>query len=74
MTWTVAGNITGANPALPTHLDLFRATDDAMMQQQELSAGTTAFSFTVYDNTEDYYIVARQDNTLVGRSGNAKAA
>lgn len=73
-TWTAAGNISGHNAALPTVVRLVDDQTGEVMQQQTLAAGTTAFSFTVYDNTEDYYISAYQDDTHVGRSGIEKAA
>lgn len=74
MTWNVAGNITGADPAQSTNVKLFRASNDELWQETTLAAGITAFDFTVYDNSQDYYVVARQDDTLVGRSGNSVAS
>ena len=73
MTWTVAGSISGHDPALPTLVKLVKVSSEEVLQMQTLPAGTTAFSFVVYDNTEDYYIDAFQDATHVGRSANAKA-
>jgi hypothetical protein len=74
MTWDVAGNLVGADAGLATDVKLFRADDDQLFGEQTLAAGDSSFSFTVYDNTENYYVVARQNDTLVGRSGNALAA
>jgi hypothetical protein len=67
-TYTVAGSITGNNAALPTDLKLIRASTGEALQEQTLTAGTTAFSFTVYDNALSYYVDAYQDGTHVGRS------
>lgn len=72
-TWTAAGTITGNDAALPTTVKLVRHATHEVMQEQVLTAGTTAFSFTVYDNTEDYYIDAYQDVTHLGRSALSKA-
>lgn len=73
-TWTAAGTLSGHNAALPTTVRLVDAVTNETRQEQVLSAGTTAYSFTVNDNTEDYYVSAYQDDTHVGRSGLAKAA
>lgn len=72
-TWAVAGTLSGHNPALATELELIRADTHEVRQRQTLSAGTTAYSFTVYDNTEDYYVSAYQDGTHVGRSNIGQA-
>jgi hypothetical protein len=69
-TYTVAANISGNDGALPTTLRLHLASNDEVLQEQVLSAGTTAFSFTVYDQ-RTYYVSAYQNNTRVGRSGDA---
>lgn len=74
MTFTASGNISGNNAALPTTVKLVRAVDNMLYDEQVLSAGTTAFSFTVHDDALDYYVDAYQDETHVGRSGLAKAA
>lgn len=72
-TWAAAGTISGHDPALSTNLRLVVDSTGQVLQEQTLTAGTTSFSFTVYDDTEDYYIDAYQDNSYVGRSGLAKA-
>ena len=72
-TWTVAGNITGNNPALTTEVRLVYAATGEIRQEQTLAAGVTAFSFTVHDNTEGYFVSARQDGTHVGRSDTGTA-
>lgn len=68
ITWTVGGNISGHNPSLPTTLQLIRLSDDQILKETLLPAGTTNFNFIVYDNTEQYYVSAFQDSTHVGRS------
>lgn len=73
-TFTVAGTISGNDAALPTEVNLHRSGKKEFMQTQTLSAGTTAFSFTVYDDSTDYFIEAYQDATHVGRSALARAA
>jgi hypothetical protein len=74
MTWEISGNIVNANGSLTTDLLLYRASDNELMQTQTLSAGTSTYTFTVYDDTEEYYVVARQNDSLVGRSGNGVAS
>lgn len=69
LTWTVAGNITGNDALEPTSLYLVRDSTGEILQTQDLVAGDTTFSFTVYDDTELYYVTAYQDDTHVGRSG-----
>lgn len=71
-TFTAAGNISGHNASLPTDLQLVRNSTGEVLQEATLSAGTTAFSFTVYDDTEDYYVSAYQDATHTGRSALAQ--
>lgn len=75
--FTAAGTFTGNNASLPTELALLRVVPapdpDEVMQKQTLSAGVSSFSFTVNDNTEDYYVSGYQDGTHVGRSPVAKA-
>lgn len=73
-TWSIAGDISGHDVALPTDLELVRVATKEIMQEATLTAGTTAFSFTVYDDTEDYYVSAFQDGTHVGRSGVGQAS
>lgn len=73
-TWTVAGAISGNDAALPTSLQLIADATDEVVQTQTLSAGTTAFSFTVNDNTRNYSVSAYQDGTHVGRSAPGLAA
>lgn len=62
MTWTIAGNLTGLDPAEDLELILFRAETDTMLQRQTFTAGSlpSSFSFTVYNDTEEYYVVAQQ--------------
>lgn len=68
LNWVVAGAVSGHNAALPTTVRLIRESDGELRQEQVLTAGTTAFSFTVHDNTEPYYVDAWQDATHIGRS------
>jgi hypothetical protein len=68
-THTVSGNISDNNASLPTTVRLFHNATGEMRGETELSAGVTAFNFTVNDNTDEYYVSAYQDNTLTGRSG-----
>ncbi|MDZ7905168.1 MAG: hypothetical protein U5N55_04895 [Cypionkella sp.] len=74
MTWSVAGNFTLNNAALPTDLELVLASTGEVMQRETKAAGVTSFNFTVYDNTELYYVSGYQDGTHVGRSAPELAA
>lgn len=67
-TWEVAGTISGNDAGSTTDIRLVLADTGEVLQEQTLSAGTTAYSFTVYDNTENYYVDAYQDATHAGRS------
>lgn len=73
-TWNIIGDISGHDAGLPTQLELIRASTGEKMQTTTLAAGTTAFNFTVYDDTLDYYVSAFQDGTHVGRSGVGQAS
>jgi hypothetical protein len=68
-TFTIAGNISGNDAGLPTTLYLINNVTNEVLQTQQLSAGTTSYSFTVYDDVIEYFVSAYQDNTRVGRSG-----
>lgn len=68
MTWTVAGTLTGNDAAKTTEVRLVHRNTGEVRQKQTLAAGTTAFSFTVNDNTDDYCVDAYQDATHTGRS------
>lgn len=67
-TWTISGNISGNNAALPTELRLIDEASNEIMEVKTLAAGTTAYSFTVYNDVIEYYVDAYQDSTHVGRS------
>lgn len=67
-TWTVAGSISGHDPSKTTTLRLIEQSSGELRQTTTLSAGTTSFSFTVNDNTQNYCVDAYQDSTHVGRS------
>lgn len=68
ITSTISGNISGHDPALPTTLRLVEDYSKEVIQETTLPAGTTAYSFTVYNNVIQYYVDAYQDSTHVGRS------
>ena len=68
MTWTVAGNITGNDALLSTTVELVDVDASEIVQRQVLAPGVTAFSFTVYDDTQNYFVNAFQDNAHLGRS------
>lgn len=74
MEWNVADSITGNDAALPTDVELVLADTGEVRQRTTLTAGTTAFDFTVNDNTEDYFVSVYQDGTHVGRSDIDQAA
>jgi len=67
-TWSVAGNISNNDGALPTEIRLINADTLEIEQEQVLTAGTTAFDFTVYNDVVEYFVEAYQDGTHVGRS------
>lgn len=68
ITSTISGNISGHNPTLPTTLRLVEDYSKEVIQETTLPAGTTTYSFTVYNNVIEHYVDAYQDNTHVGRS------
>ncbi|MDZ7919984.1 hypothetical protein [Rhodoferax sp.] len=68
MTWSVAGNFTLNNAALPTDLELVLASTGEVMRRETKAAGVVSFNFTVYDSTEHYYVSGYQVGTHVGRS------
>lgn len=74
MTWNVAGSISGNDAALPSEVELVMADTGEVRQRTTLTAGTTAFNFTVNDDTEDYFVSVYQDGTHVGRSDIDQAA
>lgn len=71
--WSASGTLSGNDGAKTTEVRLVNETTKEVMQVQTLSAGTTAYSFPVYDDTDDYYVSAYQDATHVGRSALSKA-
>lgn len=72
-TWTVSGEIQDFDETLETELKLVRVDTDEVMQVQTVAAGTTTYSFTVYDNTQTYQVHAFQNNQYVGSSGRGTA-
>jgi hypothetical protein len=67
ITSTVSGNITNSNGGT-VDISLHRAaTGEKVLETSRVGNG--AYSFTWYDNTEDLYVEAYEDNTYKGRSG-----
>lgn len=66
--YTISGNISGHDAALPTQLKLIDDATGEVMRETTLSAGTTSYAFTVYNDVIQYYVDAYQDGTHVGRS------
>ena len=74
MTWTISGTVSGyEGDGSGITVKLFRDSDKSLMQSTTTATGGT-YSFTVYDDTEDYYTDAYVDATHVGRSAPGKAA
>jgi hypothetical protein len=70
--FTVSGNITNSNGGT-VNIDLFRAsTGEKLLSTSRVGDG--AYSFTWYDNTEQVYTVAREDDDYLGRSANGLAS
>jgi hypothetical protein len=67
-TWTVSGNISGSNGVDDIVLELIRADDRLLVQTQTVAQNVTSYSFTVYNDTENYYVVGRQGSTNLGIS------
>lgn len=66
ITYTISGSITGSNGTSNISLQLIRASDDMVMQEQTVAQNVTSYTFTVYDNTDLYYVTAQQDSTHLG--------
>jgi hypothetical protein len=76
ITYTVSGSITGVNTAGgDVEVNLHRAaTGEIVFTMNKAPASSTlAYTFVWFDNTEDMYVTAYQDNTRVGRSGTGVA-
>lgn len=73
ITFTVSGSISDSGGGTVT----IRALRDVDGRREELAntsrSGNGAFSMTVYDDTENIYVEAREDATHVGRSERAVA-
>lgn len=72
MVWTISGTVSeydGDGSGIT--VNLFRNDDKSLMQTTTTAAGG-GFSFTVYDDTEDYFADTYVDATHVGRSALAK--
>lgn len=69
---TVSGNITNSNGGTVT-IDLHRAaTGEKVLTTSRVGNGS--FSFNWYDDTEELYVVAYEDDTYKGRSANDYAS
>lgn len=66
VTFTVAGDVSGSNGGT-VELGLHRADTGELVLETSRS-GDGAYSFTWYDDTEDVYVVAYEDDTHLGRS------
>ena len=74
LTWEVSGNITGSNNVDDINLDLIRESDNIIIQTQIVSPLGGPYSFTVYNDTELFYVSAKQDNQHLGRSASGTAS
>ena len=72
--WEITGNISGSNNIDNISLDLIRVSDNTVMQQQTISAVIGSYTFTVYNDTELFYVSARQDDQHLGRSAPGTAS
>lgn len=73
-TWAVAGTVSGyTGDGSGITVNLHRASDGEYLSTATTAAGGT-YSIPWYDNTEDVYVVARQDGTHLGRSDDGVAA
>jgi hypothetical protein len=72
ITFTVAGTISGSAGGVIT-IDLFQITtgNDAVFFDQTTRTGNGTYTFDVYDNTLNYYVVAYETSTLKGVSKEA---
>jgi hypothetical protein len=66
ITFSVSGNISGSNGVDNIDLQLIRASDDVVIQEQTVSQSASSYTFTVYDNTASYYVSAQQDAAHLG--------
>lgn len=67
-TWQIIGNISGSNGVDNITLDLIRSSDKLVMQTKEVAQNAASYTFTVYNDTELYYVVAYQDSSHLGSS------
>lgn len=77
ITYTVSGTISNSN-AGTVNLYLHKAdnlsiSNTGERMQTGSRSGNGAYSFTVYDNTENVYVSAYEDGTHLGRSANGTA-
>jgi hypothetical protein len=76
ITYTISGSLSGVDTAGGTvTVNLHRASSGEIVftRTYSPSTATIAYSFVWFDNTEDMYVTAYQDNTHVGRSGTGLA-
>jgi hypothetical protein len=73
ITFSVAGSISGHDTGLPTTLRLVNTVTGEIDAEQTLSAGTTAFTFNAFNDTDPYFVQAFQTGSLVGSSAIGKA-
>jgi hypothetical protein len=71
ITFTISGTVTDSNGGAVT-LSLHRVSDGEKVMETTRT-GNGAYSFNWFDNTEEMYVVAREDNNYIGRSANGLA-
>lgn len=71
ITYTVSGNITDSDGGT-VNIDLHRVNSGEKVLSTSRS-GNGVYSFTWYDNTEEVFCVARENNDFIGRSANGLA-
>lgn len=72
ITFTVAGTVSGSGGGTVT-LNAWRTTDGVKVGSTS-RVGNGSYSITVYDNTINIFVEAREDATHLGRSDNGTAA
>lgn len=71
ISFTVSGNLTGTNGGTVI-LSLHRASNGEKLMETSRT-GDGAYSFTWFDDTEEVYVEAYEDDDYKGRSGNGSA-
>lgn len=67
-TWNIFGNISDSNGPEDIIVRLIKVSDNKIMQMQTLPHDATSYSFTIYDNIEQYYVTAMQGSNNLGLS------